>query len=81
MKNTDTWQFAHTYIGKLWCIIGCIALLISVVAMLLTYGTEKTPIAVVMLACMVLQLGLLIYSIFMTERELEARFDDEGKLK
>ena len=38
MKNKDTWDFAHKYIGKLWFYLGLILVPITVIPMLLVIG-------------------------------------------
>ncbi len=78
MKNHDTWEFAHKYIGKLWFRLGLILAPVSAVAMLLLLGsTEETVSTVGLIVCMT-QLCCLIATIFPTERALKKNFDQNG---
>ena len=38
MKNKDTWNFAHKYIGKLWFYLGLLLIPITVIPMLFVLG-------------------------------------------
>ena len=44
MKNKDTWEFAHNYIGKLWYRIGLIMLPLTVIPMLFVLGRDKDTV-------------------------------------
>lgn len=78
MKNKDTWEFAHNYIGKLWYRIGLILLPFSVIPMLFVLGKDKDTIGNLGAAITMLQLVLLIVPIFPTERALKKTFDKRG---
>ena len=79
MKNKDTWEFAHNYIGKLWYRIGLILLPLSVIPMLFVLGKDKDTIGNLGAAITMLQLVFLIVPIFPTEHALKKTFDKKGK--
>ncbi len=78
MKNQETWQFAHHYIGRLWYISGWVLLVFSVVFMLPLIGKDKDTIGWLgSLICMI-QLVALIGEIIPTEIALHKKFDKNG---
>lgn len=78
MKNQETWQFAHHYMGRLWYLSGMILLPLSVVLMLPLIGKDKDTIGWLgALICMV-QLVALIGEIIPTEIALHKKFDKNG---
>ncbi|MFI3201484.1 MAG: SdpI family protein [Eubacteriales bacterium] len=77
MKNKETWQFAHNYCGKIWYNTGKI-LLLSVLLMFFVIGKSKDTIGNLGLIIEVVQMFLLIGSIFPTERALRKNFDKNG---
>ncbi len=81
MKNEDTWCFAHGYIGRLWLIIGCVMLPLSIVPLLFCIDSDKDVIGTYGLGIMFIQLILLITPIFFTERALRRTFDENGTRK
>ncbi len=83
MKNRDTWEFAHRYSGRLWLFCGLALLPVSVAVMLLVlafHGGEGAVSAVGSVTVLV-QLAVLVGTIFSTERALKQTFDQEGKRK
>lgn len=79
MKNTDTWNFAHDYCGRLWWKIGWILLIPTAAAHIpLYHRSENTVGAAGCILCAV-QCIILIVSIFFTERALKRNFTDEGE--
>lgn len=78
MKNKDTWEFAHKYIGKLWYIIGLILLPLSIIPLLFVIGKNEDVIGTVGCIITFVQLIPLIGTIFPTERALKRNFDDDG---
>lgn len=81
MKNNDTWEFAHNYIGELWKTIGWILLVISVISMLFVWGKSEDIIGVLGFTVSMIQLVILIGSIIPTEQALKRTFDKEGNRK
>lgn len=78
MKNKDTWEFAHKYIGKLWYILGLIFLPISIIPLLFVIGRDENIVGTIGCIICFIQLFPLICSIFPTERALKRKFDDDG---
>ncbi|MBQ3150012.1 MAG: SdpI family protein [Clostridia bacterium] len=81
MKNRDTWEFAHTFIGKLWYRLGWILIPVTVIPMLFVIGGTKGLIGTVGGVVCVADLAVLIAGIFPTERALKKNFDKDGNRK
>jgi len=79
MKNKDTWEFAHKYCGKIWCVCGLAMLPITVITMLFVIGKSVEYIGTVGGIICGVQLIPLIGSIFPTEIALKKNFDKSGK--
>ena len=79
MKNQDTWEFAHTYCGKLWYKWGMILLVITVIAMLFLLGKSVDTISYWGGTICMIQLLPLIGGIGPTENALRKNFDKNGK--
>jgi uncharacterized membrane protein len=75
MKNKETWDFAHKYLGAIWYKYGFIVLFISLVLMLLLINLTDDEIAIYALIINLLQLIPLIYPVFVTEKALKDEFD------
>lgn len=71
MKNNETWQHAHRYIGHLWVIIGLSWILPTVGFMLLMLDLETNRIAILSSVMIGIQLLTLFYSIYLTEKSLK----------
>lgn len=78
MKNLDTWKFAHYYVGKLWKIIGVVSTPLTFIAMLLCYGKDIDYISQFGVIVIVVQMIVLIVSIFPVESALKRNFDKHG---
>lgn len=78
MKNRDTWEFAHSFIGKLWLKWGLAMLLLTIASMIFTTGRNENIVGTVGLIVCTLQLILLVGSIFPTEKALKKTFDKDG---
>lgn len=78
MKNQDTWAFAHKTCGKIWLVLGCVLVPISVVPMLFVLGKGTGMVGNTGTVILFLQLVPLIGSIFPTERALKRAFDKNG---
>ena len=78
MQNQDTWKFAHDYCGRLWWIIGWIILLPSVVVQIPFFKSTYEVIGIVGAAILLVQLAILLISIFPTESALKRTFSDDG---
>ena len=79
MKNRETWDFAHKYLGDLWFKLGTPMLAISSVAALIIFrGSDRA----IMIACTVfilLDILLMVIPVYFTEKALKANFDENGK--
>ena len=81
MKNKDTWEFAHKYIGKIWLVVGAILLVLSLAVMLFLYGASEAVISLIGTVLTFLQLVGIIVPVFPTERALSKGFDNNGNRK
>ena len=81
MKNRDTWEFAHKYIGKLWFCFGLLLIPITVIPMLFVIGNSDNVVATVGLIVSFANTVTLIVPIFFTEKALNRTFDKDGKRK
>lgn len=81
MKNKDTWEFAHHFIGKLWFTWGCILFPVSIIPFFFFIGKGLNEIGVIGSIICIIQLLFLVGSIFPTERALRRTFDADGKRK
>lgn len=78
MKNMDTWRFAHNYCGRLWWKIGWFSLFLSVVVQIPFFERSEDVIGIVGGIICMIQVVILIASIFPTEEALKKTFNDDG---
>lgn len=79
MKNKDTWEFAHKYCGKLWYVCGIILLPVSAAVMFFVAGKSESIVGTVGgILCMV-QVFLMLFTIYPTEKALKQTFDKDGR--
>lgn len=78
MKNKDTWKFAHKYCGRLWKRFGLILLLLSVIMMLWVVQKDIDTVGKMGSVICVIQMVVLIGTIFPTEIALKRNFDKDG---
>ena len=78
MKNMDTWRFAHNYCGRLWWKIGWFSLFPSVVVQIPFFERSEDVIGIVGGIICMIQVVILIASIFPTEAALKKTFNDDG---
>ena len=81
MKNKDTWDFAHKYIGRLWFYLGLILVPITVIPMLFVIGGNEDTVGMVGGIICIVAVVILIAPIFPTERALKNTFDKDGNRK
>ena len=81
MKNKDTWDFAHKYIGKLWFYLGLILVPITVIPMLFVIGGNEDTVGMVGGIICIVAVVILIAPIFSTETALKNTFDKDGNRK
>lgn len=75
MRNQDTWDFAHRYLGGLWFRWGLVLLPLSGIAMLFVLHSTEEIIAILGTAAVFLQMIPMLISVFLTERALKRKFD------
>ena len=81
-KNIDTWKFAHDYCGRLWFKAGFALLIPTIIAQIPFVKSSDSTIGWVTIVIEMIQLVVLIGSIFPVEKALKENFDDNGnKLK
>lgn len=78
MKNKDTWEFAHMFCGKLWVRCGLVMLPVSMIPLIFVFGKSVNTIGTVGAIVCIIQMVLLIGSIFPTEVALKKTFDQNG---
>lgn len=81
MKNKDTWEFAHKYIGRLWCGWGIALFIITAVLMCFLLGRSEADTEKYGSVISILQIIPLIGAVFPTERALKRTFDKDGHRK
>jgi uncharacterized membrane protein len=81
-KNMDTWNFAHNYFGKLWRLMGIILLPLSILTMIFCVNDKtNNVIGLYTIIILIIQTFVMIFSIFLTEKELKKVFDENGDRK
>lgn len=78
MKNMDTWRFAHNYCGRLWWKIGWFSLFPSAVVQIPFFESSEDVIGIVGGIICMIQVVILIASIFPTEAALKKTLNDDG---
>ena len=77
-KNSDTWQFAHHYFGKLWYKSGLILLGLTIFWMLPMIGMDTDTIGELGGFLCLAQLPAMLGAIWPTEKALKKTFDKDG---
>lgn len=78
MKNKLTWDFAQTYMGKVWYQAGRWLLIPSALPLLFVLGRDVGTVGMVGLIACGVQLAVMLGSIGVTERALKKHFDKNG---
>lgn len=81
MKNRDTWEFAHTYCGKLWKPFGLAMALVSVVVMLFAVGKDIATVGLVGGVLCGAQGVFMVIPVIIIERALRKTFYKDGRRK
>lgn len=81
MKNEDTWRFAHEHCGKLWFYRGLMTLPLCALLHIPFYGKGEDAMGTISMVFMVVQLVVLIASVYPTEIALKKTFDENGTRK
>ena len=79
MKNMDTWEFAHRYIGRLWWIIGWVSVVTTVLAQLPFIGSSDDKVSIVSCVILTVQMIALVVTVILTEMALKRTFDENGE--
>ena len=79
MKNKDTWNFAHRYIGRIWYLSGIITTVLSVIILFVFKNSIKFESITIYLVF--IQMALLCVGIIPTEISLCKNFDKNGQRK
>ena len=78
MQNKDTWSFAHHYCGRLWLVCGVVLVPITITGMVLLRTQEEGAVTSIGGLFSLLQLVVLVVTIFPVERALRRTFDRDG---
>lgn len=78
MKNRDTWEFAHRHCGRLWFKLGLILLPVNLIPMLLVIRQSEDVVGNVGTVLCIINLVVIIVTIFPTEAALKRTFDQDG---
>ncbi|MBE5935525.1 MAG: SdpI family protein [Lachnospiraceae bacterium] len=78
MINKDTWDFAHDYVGRLFCKYGKITLIIASIIFIPFIGQSNDVIGYGGAIIEILEIVPIFISIHKTEKALKATFDKEG---
>ena len=81
MKNQQTWDFAHQTCGRLWVRMGLILRPVSAAAMLPALGRAIETVSLFCIVICVVQVVVMLFSIFPVERALKRQFDGQGRPK
>lgn len=81
MKNNETWNFAHNYMGKLWFKYGVVLLIVSVLLMFLPIGQDEDAVGGLAAIITTVQVFVMIVPGVLTEKALKENFDEEGNRK
>ena len=81
MKNEQTWKFAHMHAGRIWCVMGIVMLIPTILAFIPFYHSSTNVVGIVGLIVTTVQVIALIASVFPTEAALARTFDENGERK
>jgi uncharacterized membrane protein len=76
--NIDTWKFAHHYCGKLWLKIGVLVLLLTILIQIPLFKAGEDIIGKVSLIIAMVQVVIILCSIYPVEKALRKNFDENG---
>lgn len=80
-RNLDTWKFAHNYCGKLWLKVGIILVVPTIIVQIPFAKSSVNTISYVTIVIEIIQLMVLVGSIFPVESALKRTFYDDGTRK
>lgn len=76
MKNADTWRFAHKYAANILFLWGVITFVLSVLIIIFANG-----IIVLSMWLWLPQLAVFIFTVVLTEKDLNRNFTKDGERK
>lgn len=79
MKNRETWDFAHKYLGDLWFKLGVPLLAMTSVVSLLVFRESDERILFWCTVIMVIQIVIMALPVYFAEKALKTNFDENGK--
>lgn len=79
MKNQQTWDYAHQVCGKIWFRAGGGMLPLSLLAMLPALGWKKDGVGMWCMGITLIQVVVMVATIFPVERALRRKFDKYGR--
>lgn len=75
MLSRETWKFANKYCGKLWRKFGLITLALTLLIFFFFLKSSEGVLMILLLVVMAVQIGPLIASVLLTEKELKKKFN------
>lgn len=81
MKNNDTWIFANKHSGQIMFYWGLYLLPLSSIPYLFLFTKSDNFIGIIGLVICLIQLLIMIFTIFKTEKALKMTFDENGNRK
>ncbi len=81
MKNRDTWEFAHHYLGNLWFKISLLSLPLSILSLTFVIGKSSDAKIMAGLVVCIVDAVIMIVSLFSVEAALKRTFDKDGNRK
>lgn len=79
MKNRETWDFAHKYLGDLWFKLGAPLLAVTSVVSLLIFRESNPAILEWCTVVILIHAAIMVIPVYFTEKALKANFDENGK--
>ena len=79
MKNRDTWDFAHKYLGDLWFKLGVPMLAVTSVVSLVVFRETNEKILFWCTVIVVIHIAVMALPLYFTEKALKTNFDENGK--
>lgn len=77
-RNSETWAFAHRYIGRIWYTCGLVLLPMTSISMLFVLNADMNRIGIFGGVLCEVQLIPFVGAVFLTERALKKSFDKNG---
>ena len=81
MKNENTWEFAHKYLGKIWVKTAFALSPVALVPMFFVIEKSKDTVGTVGMVICYFEVAVLLLSIIPAERALKKNFDQNGERK